>query len=238
MTHTVIGFFKDSSGANDAVDELTRHGFDDSNIDISSDYGSYEDRKVRKERTGRVGNFFKSLFKDDYDAERYSQAARDNYLVTVHAFDETQAERASEILDENGAIDVNEKYPVGATDYPGNKNYHRASEASIPNIEEDRNIGKRGARRSGIRVRSRIVERPVEESLRLREEHFHLKGTLANDFGEETIEVNEYGEARVVRAVENRRKTEFDVEDTDETSDGRSGDDERLRDDERSSDIE
>jgi hypothetical protein len=52
MTHTVIGFFRNSSEAHEAAAELKSHGFDNSNIDISPAYGSYEDETNRRDRTG------------------------------------------------------------------------------------------------------------------------------------------------------------------------------------------
>jgi stress response protein YsnF len=96
-----------------------------------------------------------------------------------------------------------------------------------------------------VRLRSRIVERPVEESLRLREEHIRVErnkvdraasATDLDNFEEGTIEVTQRSEvpvvskeARVVeevslgKEVEHReetvrdtvRKTEIDVEEFD-----------------------
>ncbi|MGE5406130.1 MAG: DUF2382 domain-containing protein [Methanosarcina sp.] len=326
MTHTVIGFFKDSTDAHNAADVLKDHGFDNSNIDISADYGSYEDKNDQNERTSKVGNFFKSLFSNDDDADRYSTAARDNYLVTVHASSVDEAQRASEILDDAGALDVNENYPGNKSDsyergYASEREYGRSNtgsildadkdynlradasltsdrdydmnrdlnldsdadyahdrdinetserdfdrerdfdlrdrdrdEASIPIIEEDVNIGKKEVRRGGVRIRSRIIERPVEETLRLREEHVQVERTPVdrdasdaelNDFREETIEVTEYGEepiiskkARVVEEIKvgkqvherketvrgTKRKTEVDIEDLEKPLDDRTPD--------------
>ena len=78
---------------------------------------------------------------------------------------------------------------------------------SIPVIQEDMQVGKRQVLRGGIRVFSRVVERPVEESIGLREEHAHVTRQPVNrpateaDFTagrEQTIEVAEYGEEAVV----------------------------------------
>ncbi len=84
----------------------------------------------------------------------------------------------------------------------------RTSETgSIPVIQEDIQVGKRQVLRGGIRVFSRVVERPVEESIGLREEHAHVTRQAVNrpateaDFTagrEQTIEVSEYGEEAVV----------------------------------------
>ena len=42
---------------------------------------------------------------------------------------------------------------------------------TIPVVEENLNVGKREVERGGARIRSRIIEKPVEENIRLREEH-------------------------------------------------------------------
>ncbi|HEY0743268.1 MAG TPA: YsnF/AvaK domain-containing protein, partial [Chryseosolibacter sp.] len=113
---------------------------------------------------------------------------------------------------------------------------------SIPVIEEDLQVGKREVESGGVRLRSRIVERPVERSLRLREEHVTVDRTPTNrpatesdfnTFREGEIEVRERSEvpivnkeARVVEEVNLRkdvrereetvrdtvRKTEVDVD--------------------------
>ena len=45
------------------------------------------------------------------------------------------------------------------------------NEIAIPIVEEQLQVGKREVETGGARIRSRIVEKPVEESVRLREEH-------------------------------------------------------------------
>jgi uncharacterized protein (TIGR02271 family) len=280
MPHTVIGFFRNSVDAYHAADILKDRGFVEDRIDIStSDINESE----RNERSGKVGNFFKSLFSDDdNNASRYSEAARNNSLVTVHAYDIEEAERAADILDECGAVDIDENRtgtdytksdanygssignseenldyessigdthsrsdydsPINDTRFTSDKDRDLTNDRSIPIIEEEVNVGKQEVRRGGVRIHSRIIEKPVEETLRLREERVHVERTPVDrdasdaeleNFHEETIEVTEYGEeplvsksARVVEEVrvgkevherqetirETKRKTEVDVE--------------------------
>lgn len=115
-------------------------------------------------------------------------------------------------------------------------------ETAIPIIEENINVGKRIVETGGVRVTKNIVEEPVEETVRLKEEHVTVnrntvdkpvqEGSFA-PFQESTIELTERAEvpvvekeARVVeeisigKEVEHRdetvrdtvRKTEVDVE--------------------------
>jgi uncharacterized protein (TIGR02271 family) len=122
------------------------------------------------------------------------------------------------------------------------------TDRAIPIIEENLQVGKREVETGGVRLRSRIIERPVEEHLRLREEHVNVERNPVNrpateadlnTFREGTIELTERAEvpivnkeARVVeevslnKNVEEReevvrdtvRKTEVDVENLDRTN--------------------
>jgi len=79
----------------------------------------------------------------------------------------------------------------------------------MPIVEEELHVGKRETSRGRVRIQSRVVERPVEEQVSLREERVHVErrpvsgaaqaGTLGSDaFQERTIEVEERGEEAVV----------------------------------------
>ncbi|XYH93582.1 YsnF/AvaK domain-containing protein [Sorangium sp. So ce1128] len=48
-------------------------------------------------------------------------------------------------------------------------------QVAVPVIEEELQVGKREVNRGGVRVSSRLVEKPVEESVLLREEHVHVE---------------------------------------------------------------
>jgi len=74
-------------------------------------------------------------------------------------------------------------------------------------MEEQLNVGKREVERGGVRVRTRVVERPVEEAVRLREERVRVERRPVNRpvtdddlnaFREGTIEVRGRGEEAVV----------------------------------------
>ena len=124
--------------------------------------------------------------------------------------------------------------------YANNKDRDRTGKVDV--VEEHLEVGKRTVDTGGARVSSRIVERPVEERINLREEHVNVNrnrvdrpadsGDLAN-FKNQTIEEHETSEvpvvnkeARVVEEIsldkevenreevirENLRKTEVDVD--------------------------
>ncbi|NBJ13476.1 DUF2382 domain-containing protein [Microvirga sp. SYSU G3D207] len=100
----------------------------------------------------------------------------------------------------------------------------------IPVAEEELHVGKREVGRGRVRIQSRVVERPVQEQVTLREERVDVErrpvsgeyreGTLGSDpFQERTIEVEERGEeavvskeARVVEEVVVRKEAETRTE--------------------------
>jgi uncharacterized protein (TIGR02271 family) len=146
---------------------------------------------------------------DDYNI--YSEVARrGSTIVTVHAQSDQEAQTAATLLDQYNAIDVNERAAQfrGQTNTATTNTTARAEgSASIPVVEEQLQVGKQVVETGGARLRSRIVERPVEETVRLREEHVHVERTPVNrpateadfnTFREGEIEITERAEVPVV----------------------------------------
>jgi len=79
-------------------------------------------------------------------------------------------------------------------------------ETTIPVVEEELQVGKREVERGGVRVESRVEEKPVTEQVQLREERVHVERrpvdrpvTNADEaFREGTLEVTERAEEAVV----------------------------------------
>lgn len=244
MAQTVVGIFDSGSDARNAVERLRSNGFMLEDVDMSS-----RDTQEDEEGFGdRVSRFFKNLFGNEDESSRYSNVARNSAVVTVRAETEELAEQAADILDDCGAINVDERYQSGVasgsakhtldtqatTDLDESRDRNlttdttsRDRSTSIPIIEEELHVGKREVERGSVRVRSRIIERPAEESIRLREEHIRVERTPAdraaterdlNTFREGEIEMRQHAEVPVinkeVRVVEevnlNKEVTERD----------------------------
>ncbi|NEU70121.1 YsnF/AvaK domain-containing protein [Spirosoma agri] len=255
MALTVIGIFDEPTQAQQAVSTLVSEGFSQNNIDISagrstdttSTGDAFPDRNVNssgtrseeliddaKDTGSGIGGFFRSLFggDDDDDTNRYSTVAERGSIVTVHASSADEAERAADILDEAGAVDVDERateygygttagkeYGYGATTSTGLANTTTTEPSQLADgdqtikvIKEDLEVGKRTVETGGVRVRSRIVERPIEESIRLREERVVVQrnpvnrpATAAdlNAFQEGEISLTEHAEVPVVSKTAN-----------------------------------
>ena len=298
MSHTVVGIFNNADEARNAIEQLVNRGFDRSDVDYAagSVSGDYPDDVNRNDNENGITRFFKNLFDDKDERERYTRVAKNGCIVTVHTHSPGEAHRASEILDENGAVDVNEKareyrmqnntatdndydYPNRVNrdtddyrqnvnevndinkDTPYNTQANRETDDTyfndknrnketrkMPVIEESLEVGKKVVEKGGVRLRSRIIEKPVEEKIRLREEHVNVERTKVdraatdadfNNFRDETIEVRERREVPVVnknakvveevsvnKTVDHRdetvrdkvRRKEVDVENVDENN--------------------
>jgi uncharacterized protein (TIGR02271 family) len=257
MTKTVIGIFDDAKAAQNAYERLTAYGFTNQEIDLTDntsldrmDSSTDGADRSNDDFGDKVGRFFRNLFDDDNESERYSSAARSRTMVSVYADTMDRAERAAEVLDEAGAIDVNESvggseyssgaYATGTNTLNQEENVSNrfnadqsssrlnaddsSSNRSIPVIEEELQVGKREVETGGMRVRSRIIDRPVEESLRLRHERVTVERNPVNrpatesdleTFREGEIEVRERAEvpvvnkqARVVEEINVRKDVE------------------------------
>lgn len=176
-----------------------------------------------KDAGDSIGNFFSNLFgggDDDDDRHRkYADVGRRGSIVTVHAQSEEEAEQAADILDDNGAVNVDEKatqYGYGAMGKTTDAKYTGTTmpdgNQTIKVIEENLEVGKREVETGGVRVRSRIVERPVEESIRLREERVTVQRNPVNRpatdadltaFKEGEVEMREHAEVPVVSKTAN-----------------------------------
>ncbi|WP_420151901.1 YsnF/AvaK domain-containing protein [Spirosoma sp.] len=247
---TVVGIFDSASEAQQAVDQLVNAGFSRNNIDLSvANSGSSSDTyqntgttrtddvvDTTRDSDDGIGGFFKSLFggddDDDNNYRRHTEVGRRGSIVTVHAQSTDEAEQAADILDDSGAVDIDERaaqYGYGSTATTGtdtisgsgtayvdtdttNRGLTSDADQTIKVIEENLEVGKREVETGGVRVRSRIIERPVEESLRLREERVTVQRTPVNRpatdadltaFQEGQIELTEHAEVPVVSKTAN-----------------------------------
>lgn len=186
MRQTVFGIFDKASEAQNAAKELLDAGFTRNAIDVhrtreeTKTTGTETSTKSKSNEYNSDGyrNFFSNLFADDdTTAQTYSEVARRGSMVTVHTTSKEESERAAAILDRFGAIDVNERARQYRTEGASgaDKTGRTAESGSIPVIEEQMEVGKREVETGSVRLRSRIVERPVEETLRLREEHVDVE---------------------------------------------------------------
>jgi uncharacterized protein (TIGR02271 family) len=182
---------------------------------------------------GGIAGFFRRLFGDDVDDKDrgyFAEAVRrGGCVVSVNAGDATQ-ERAAEIMEAHDAIDIDRRaeqwkqsgfksFDDSAPAYTdeeiarerehyreGREAYREDEKRSMPVVNEEIEVGKRTVRRGGVRVYNRVHEEPVEETVRLREEHVRVDRRPANRPAtdadirahDEVIEVTEFAEEPVI----------------------------------------
>jgi uncharacterized protein (TIGR02271 family) len=275
MTQTVIGLFDSKTEAQAAMRDLVAAGFAEEHIDFSNRRfaeGTTDTTATETTSTGGIGGFFSSLFGDTDEARNYTTAASDSEaILTIQTDSNERAHQIAEILDRNGAIDVDERSmqyqasnaqsgtaqtstnqtATSQTAATTGNSTATTGDMTIPVIEEELQVGKRQVESGGVRVRSRVIEKPVEETLRLREEHVVVNRHPVNravtdadlsSFKEGDIELTERSEqavvskqARVVEEVEigknvtereqvvsdTVRRTDVEVEEVDTNMDTR-----------------
>ncbi len=260
MTHTVVGLFNDRSKAQTAAQELIQKGFMRENIDVSNrktGSGSTQVTVTEPTISDNIGNFFNSLFSNDKrTAKNYTNAAAAaDSILSIQVDSMERARQIVEILDRHGAIDV-DAHSAGYNEPVSQQNFantqgapqntaNMQGEIVVPVIEEQLQVGKQTVEQGGSRIRSRIIEKPVEAQLRLREEHIVVDRRPVNravtqadltNFQEGEITLTEYAEvpiigkqARVVEEViigkdvtehvetvrDTVRRTDVEVEDID-----------------------
>jgi uncharacterized protein (TIGR02271 family) len=221
MTKTVKCLYRDRSTADAVVSRLEQAGISRGVIDVYSDASAdliddLEDAGVPRS-----------------DAHAYAEGVRrGNSLVAVEC-DDDETSRVVSILDSEGVLDLDERQAAwrsegwqgydasvaGSTGgLTGTSDMTRARTGTadtterdevIPIAEEELHVGKREVGLGRVRIQSRVVERPVQEQVTLREERVDVErrpvsgeyreGALSGDpFQERTIEVEERGEEAVV----------------------------------------
>nr|WP_314542911.1 general stress protein [uncultured Massilia sp.] len=127
MQHTLVAVFDNRSDAQNAMDELLGAGFSRTDVNLSSAdptgqtdsvTGSSESMGsgVHEEGIGAsIKHFFTNLFGADNDehASRYSDAVtRGHHVVTLTTQSEPEVERAADIIERFGPVDIDERHDL------------------------------------------------------------------------------------------------------------------------------
>lgn len=219
MSKTVVGTFRSVSDAEKARQELLSQGYSSENIRIvadqqgntgSNEYSSRSDTSTTTHESGVLGSikhFFASLSgADETDQGYYSQGVTSGGAILSATVPDEQAQSARALLEQYGASEF-EGQVSGRSRSAGVGSNANAGNVAIPVVEEELQIGKRQVSRGGVRVYSHVTETPVEENVRLREEHVrvqrHAVDRPASEadfraFKEGAIELTETAEEAVV----------------------------------------
>lgn len=220
----IAALFDSASDAKAAHSDLVTAGYESKQI-VSVDSGtSATDAQSRLTSAGIPQR----------DAQLYGEGVRRGGSVLTLKVDDAKAQEVIEIMDRHDAADMDERMRTWRSEgWTAGGSAEGAEEGTIEVVEEQMRVGKRETETGGVRVRSRIVEEPVEEQVTLKEEHVHVErhpvdrpadaGALSSA-QEGTIEVTETSEeavvdktARVVEEIEVSKDSDVRTETVSDT---------------------
>ena len=147
---TVIATIESAKVAQQLIDELIEAGFEDQDVEILA--GDEEEL---------VAEIVERGFGKD-DARGYARAVGRGKTVVAARAAPGKAEKAAAIM---------ERYEGDASE-PGSE---LDDDASVAEVEENVAVGKRKVLSGGVRVTTSVNERPVEETVTLREEQVEVE---------------------------------------------------------------
>ena len=191
MSTTVIAMYDNADKAQQVVNEIVRAGVSRDAVDVLQGNGS-----------SAVAGKLTELGLEQQEAAVYAEViGKGGAMVTVDTPEE-RAGNAQEIMNRFGPRDLEQLLAEA-----GGSQQEQDRE-SVPVVEEQVSVGKRKVMRGGMRVISKVSERPVEETVRLREEKVDVEQNRADRklspeeaekaFEEKTVELTETAEEAVI----------------------------------------
>ncbi len=202
MEHRTITALYDTRAAAEEA-KKTLSGIGVSSVDI------HDEATVSNPKpAGGLIEEVKHIFGMHDDAHAYSEGLRRGRVLLTAKVGDENTEEAIRLLEDSGAVDIDEEQ----TDWQNNgwtaptAMSARDGDDTIDIVKETLVVGKREVERGGVRVRSYVVETPVQQSVSLRDEHVDVDRRAVNRpvtgtddaFRERTIEMRATGEEAVV----------------------------------------
>jgi stress response protein YsnF len=154
---TIIAAFRDLDAAQEAVMFLRNRGVTNIEMmeDASADLSRFDQWNIPEDRSRQYAEIL----------------GRGASIIAAHV--DHDANEIARDLDNLGSLDVDEELKRDRLSMTGGRN--------LDVVEEDVSVGKREVDRGGIRVRTFITERPVEEDVELREERIDVQREPVNE---------------------------------------------------------
>ena len=199
MATSVISAFDNQKIASQVTDALLDEGFQDRDIQVLKGDADELMSEIAEHGFGKE------------DARGFAEAAGEGKTLVAARVPEEKVERAVAIM---------ERYEASQ----GKGSQGSGREETVQVVEEELSVGKRKVASGGVRVTTSVSERPVTETVRLREEHVEAERRPADRtlsakeaeaaFEEKTVEmmgtseeVEVRKEARVVGEVSLSKET-------------------------------
>ena len=221
QTQTVVATFNDYSSASQAARELESIGVPSGSVAIDSNRmtagaGSQTHQAGRVSSVGFLIVVEQSFWlrqQQHDERRRYEGALAKGGTVLRATVDSDAVDRTVDVLNRYGAVNIEEESSARNNTFEetqtrtGAGMARAAENAPLQVVEEELQVGKRAVQRGGVRVYSHLVSTPVEEQVRLREEHVNVERRPVNReispeeisaLRDQTIEVTEMAEEPVV----------------------------------------
>lgn len=220
MTQTLTALFDSRADVKSAERRLTEIGVPPGAVHVIDQESSAQSTTAREP----MGFWAKlkqvSLPQEDRDS--YEEGVRRGGIFFTASVDEQQVDRAITALEQCNPVDLERRQEEWRRSGWSGAQATRATAASsgaaqsgrdqeevIPVAEERLRVGKREVNRGGVRARAYVVEEPVQEDVRLREEHVEIERRPVNQpaasgaedrvMQERTVEMSETAEVPVVQ---------------------------------------
>jgi len=145
MATSVISAFDDQKIASQVIDALLSEGFKDRDIEVLRGRGDELMGEIAEHGFGKE------------DAREFAEAADKGKTLVAARVPEEKLERAVAIMERFETYQDRGSQGAGAE--------------AVQVVEEELSVGKRKVASGGVRITTSVSERPVKETVRLREEH-------------------------------------------------------------------
>lgn len=199
MSKTIITMYDEPSEAVQTVESLVQAGVDRQSVRLMSNMAA---------GTSFAGEAnllpsLQSLGVTAQDAGHYAEAIRRGGSLIAVTVPDNRVETVQTIVNRfDGGVDRSQPPP---TEEPART---EREQYTIPIVEEQLQVGKREVETGNVRIRSRVIETPVQTQVTLREEEIHVERHPVNRalteadrqgmFQDQTINVTETDEVAVV----------------------------------------
>ena len=182
MASIVVGLFEHRSDAEAALNDLVNSNFDRPHIDLKEPYTENSEHSLASVRRELEGEGV-----PEGDAKLYEEGLRAGDTLEVAHVSDDRADEARDIMNRHGALDIHDAFaqrggsgvivpsntvsePIPPMPQTTATTRAADGEVVLPIVEEELAVGKRQIQRGGVRVFQRVEERPVSQSVTLREE--------------------------------------------------------------------
>lgn len=201
MAQTVIGIFDYNTQAETAVEMLVAKGFNREKIDVSTQEQTAGRGDVTDEvntLNSSIGRFFQRVFEDADQALKYAAVAQQGAVVAVQSDDYSESLKAADILDACGALNVDERSRMLEDSWTRDERtsgYSKKEDVETPEVKVFPGVGEheqptviktvespaiQPEQRESVRIKSRIIERPVSYGTPAHDESGPVRVTHSN----------------------------------------------------------